>query len=727
MDQYSLHNFMIYEGRSLQDTPEFQSFKRLYSHEWGSVCAVIKLLEDLLSENSIKLAFINGPSIFSLASLNLAIIDREDLLNCISNIEQILPMLNSLRNVGNDNSGTARAAIKIQSIVRRKLSRNRVAILRKELSTTIFIQSHIRLYLYRLKSNTNNRSNTDKNEEIWKENEEKLKNIWSVSSNPESLRVNKERILIIIPSYSVGEYLRLEMDNVQASQNTLINSLHYLADPDVSIVYVSPVQVGIAEKAYHDRLLSIMGISTLPKRISFVVPELIHRLPQHLAISTVLWCSSTALKRLRGHIKRSANTFILPGTPGWVEKRISCYLNCPIFGPSNVVAENITSRSISKRIFMEASANIPIGAHDINNNDDLIIALSRLIASNIDVKRWLIRLNTDSNNESCVCVDVDRFSIYSSLKEEQEGVVKTNGHISAWFSKNIQLNIRKRLMEVLKKELPRKVKINRKDIYPTWDVYMQHIRHIGAIIEGQPLELLGYVNGLCIIEPDGVVNVLGGVDVIVDKYYQQQGTIYPQSYTPTLALHGASKAIATFIHGKYNIIGHVTFKFQAFWDPVDEVPRLWAIGIHLGLTSSFGSFGSTSVLVSKDASIPKSLCPVINHGKFYVHIPVAIHGPLQGARDDIFFKFCRMKGIAFDVQQHTGTLFFLIDTTSSGAISLLFISNSRRKSLELALDTLAFIVSQYGKDSSEQIKPEHMTSIILRLRYTLNQDTKDVK
>ena len=63
---------------------------------------------------------------------------------------------------------------------------------------------------------------------------------------------------------------------------------------------------------------------------------------------------------------------------------------------------------------------------DINNNDDLIIALSRLIASNIDVKRWLIRLNTDCNNESCVCVDVERLSIYASLKEEQEGVFMLN-------------------------------------------------------------------------------------------------------------------------------------------------------------------------------------------------------------------------------------------------------------------------------------------------------------
>ena len=37
MDQYSLYNFLIYEGRTLRDTPEFESFRRAYQFNWGAI------------------------------------------------------------------------------------------------------------------------------------------------------------------------------------------------------------------------------------------------------------------------------------------------------------------------------------------------------------------------------------------------------------------------------------------------------------------------------------------------------------------------------------------------------------------------------------------------------------------------------------------------------------------------------------------------------------------
>ena len=37
MDQYSLHNFMIYNGNSLKSTPEFVSYHRIYRNEWGGI------------------------------------------------------------------------------------------------------------------------------------------------------------------------------------------------------------------------------------------------------------------------------------------------------------------------------------------------------------------------------------------------------------------------------------------------------------------------------------------------------------------------------------------------------------------------------------------------------------------------------------------------------------------------------------------------------------------
>ena len=56
-------------------------------------------------------------------------------------------------------------------------------------------------------------------------------------------------------------------------------------------------------QAYYDRFLEILGINTLPKRLHFIQPELIKRLPQHLPLGQVLWCSAAAMRKIRQHIK----------------------------------------------------------------------------------------------------------------------------------------------------------------------------------------------------------------------------------------------------------------------------------------------------------------------------------------------------------------------------------------------------------------------------------------
>lgn len=89
MDKFSLHNFIIYEGRSLKDTPEFQSFQRAYMEQWGSVAALIRQLEEIMVQYEVKLAIVNGPKLFNLASLHAPTISRDELLSCVSNAEQI--------------------------------------------------------------------------------------------------------------------------------------------------------------------------------------------------------------------------------------------------------------------------------------------------------------------------------------------------------------------------------------------------------------------------------------------------------------------------------------------------------------------------------------------------------------------------------------------------------------------------------------------------------------
>lgn len=38
--------------------------------------------------------------------------------------------------------------------------------------------------------------------------------------------------------------------------------------------------------------------------------------------------------------------------------------------------------------------NTPLGAHDIYSEEDLVIALTKLIAAHLDVNRWVFKLDS---------------------------------------------------------------------------------------------------------------------------------------------------------------------------------------------------------------------------------------------------------------------------------------------------------------------------------------------
>lgn len=516
-----------------------------------------------------------------------------------------------------------RAAIRIQAWIRLFIQQRRYKKTIQRIACAIRVQSHMRLLLHRIRTRHALQDGRSQQDKQWKANREKISTWWQ-SSPTEAVSV-RPRLIIFIPSISVSEYMRLGMENLPALQNAHLSCLYQLADPSVHMIYVSPTVMSGNELAYHDRFLSLLGISTLPKRLHFVVPELLSALPQHLTVAQLLWASSLALKKIRVQIKRIPNAVIVPGSVGWAEKRIAHFLNVPMLSPEPTVCESISSRSAAKRIFMDSSVNIPVGAHDIFSFEDALIALSRLITSNMDVKRWLFRLNGDFNCSSTAYLDIDMISLMSNLRQEMEMLISMNQNsIAAWFTRPVQLNSRKRLLIALRAEVAAKVVICNKEGFPSWEQFLKQARLYGMVIEAAPLEPLGYVDSLCFIDPLGGVQLVGGVDVLVDTSYQSQATVWPQSVTPQTALDGATEAIAQTLYSKYDAIGFVTVRFQSFWDAYDKIPRLWAMGLQFGMTPTFGSLGTTAIACNPTATLPKSLLPTMPEGEEQLKVNVVV-------------------------------------------------------------------------------------------------------
>ena len=250
MDKFGLNQFMIYHGSALTNTPEFERFRKKYNHDWGAITHVIQELEEFLRLRDVKLAIINGPHLHEVASLNLPKVQKEDLISCISNIEEIRGATVQSKTITVEKED--RAAIKIQARVRAFLGRKHYLFEKTRALKAIRIQSYIRRMICQRLVRDLLRVKASKIEDHWDELVLKLKHNWPILdemknsyaittpnfanstkdnhpnlTNTTDLKRNQtltpnrrtrqlnpaSRLIIMIPSVSAAEYIRLSIDS----------------------------------------------------------------------------------------------------------------------------------------------------------------------------------------------------------------------------------------------------------------------------------------------------------------------------------------------------------------------------------------------------------------------------------------------------------------------------------------------------------------------------------
>ena len=319
MDQYSLHNFMIWNGRTLKSTPEFQSFQRTYANDWSYIVSVIAQLEKLMTENSIKLAIISGVKVAEYASLNLPSLQNYQILDCVANVDQIRSEVASFD--GNANQHIIAATIKIQSLARKWYAMYKYRDMKRRLAAVTLLQSIVRRFVMRCQANSLIKTLQSEIDEVWEANKKSIS-----AALKESVTKNAKKLVIYIPSISAAEFYRMQLTNMSALQNASMSCLYQLVDPNVSMIYITPRALTPTDMAYVEKFLSLMNISILPNRLKFIVPELSKKLPDTTPVAQALWYSSSSLNKLRGVISHYVASYIIPSCAGWPEKRISHFL-----------------------------------------------------------------------------------------------------------------------------------------------------------------------------------------------------------------------------------------------------------------------------------------------------------------------------------------------------------------------------------------------------------------
>ena len=497
-------------------------------------------------------------------------------------------------------------------------------------------------------------------------------------------------VIVHVPSLSLEEYLRLGLLRFPIAQNLQLHRIVEVQRENVEVIYVAPYAMDDEVLDYYKKILGIGGIDAPHTRFTVVVPENVDQFPSHFPLSSILQYSPHALHRIR-QILRAKKGYMVAGYQGWQEKRVALELKLPILAPAAAVSQKYSTRSGAKRAFMASDVSVAVGAHDIYDEEDFVVATCKLISSNLDVKRWMFRIDVDYNNVGSAYFDVRHLKCYKSLLKEREmlfGIHK--GDTTVWHNPDVQLLARAKVLKDLRSCLHTKGVCVGREMFHSFRSFLAHFIRVGGVIEAEPVGVVGRPSVNMLITPSGEVKVESCLDVLVDDETAVIGSVYPIKSVPKKALIGAASAVAKelMING---YIGYFSVNFVAY-DTLKTGLRMVGTGIEPYLTNSSGLHKLMKFICGESDN--KTL------SRSYACVDQLYNPSLASVQYGSFFKLCRMQAVSFDLETMTGLMFLLFDSLSAGVLGMVAMGEHAADSLDKLAAGFQFIKANVGNPAA---------------------------
>lgn len=714
LDQYSLHNFIIHKGVALRNTPEFMSFQRKYNNFWGSIETILGSLEEFFTLFEVPLAVVDGQKVAELAACDKDNVTRDDLLSCVSNLEQVLPILKSKAKAGQvfqvgSRSHLRKSVVKLQSWMRMLIAVRDFITKRNQKRASTRIQMTWRRVLAKCRVRILLKAKREKDAVRWEQLKNQLKDNFSLYHDPES---HTSHTIIHLPSLSIDEYIRLGMDHYTAQQNLQMSRLADLCrNPNTEIIYVSPFPLDDEIVDYMKKILDVGGYNNATSRFTILVPELLDSFPQHFPLASLLLYSPRTMHRIK-QLMRGKRGYIVPNFCGYWEKILSLELNVPTLAPEVGVFDLLSTRSGAKRAFMNADVSVPVGAHDIYDEEDFIIALTKLIASNLDVSRWLMKMDVDFNGAGTAYFDVAHMRSVGELRREREQLFKIHhGDVTSWQTPDVQLLARAKLLKDLRVTIFARARCCSRGIYTNFKQFLMRFLRVGGVIEAAPIDIVGRPTVNLLIEPSGKVIVHSCCELLTDKDEITIGSVYPMTCVPAKALKAAATAVAEGLQQK-NVIGYLSINFVAFnlnsggggesknyQEKASRKLRMWGVSISPRLTNAASQYHLVNSICKSSSEGEGPESPLM---KSYAALDYLYCPSLTRIQYGSFFKLCRMNSISFDIDSLNGLMFLLFDSLAGGMLGMLAVGDCTAEAMTKLADGFNFIKGNIGNAKNYQ-------------------------
>ncbi|NXB37050.1 IQCH protein, partial [Eulacestoma nigropectus] len=680
----------VHHGAVDQKAPGFLALQQHHHSSWGSIVGFLEHTEKLLKDHAVPLATINGQKLAQIASdfdfnENPT---KSDILSVIKNQSAVEKILNC---PGQRCRGQGGAAVAAAEIPRRWRCHGAVLGSGQQQWAAGVLGASWRSWNHLARVRNALREARHRH----------LENFYirakHLAANWNRIRTSR-RTIIHIPSLGYSQRIREHIPDLALQQNLQMGRLCDILDANVDVIYICPLALSEELLQYYNKLLGLQAavrsgnpedMADLQDRFKILTPEAINSFPEHhMCLATVLKYSPRTIQRLQVLIQ-SRDAYVVGGVPHQDDLAVADVLQVPLLGSEPAVAQFYSTKSGSKRIFASAGVQTPPGEWDIHSREQLLHALSQLILDNMEVQRWLFKVDDErGGNGTAYCDVISHLECYHWIQKEWQG------HRPEVWSKS---RARELALVKISQELPgllaQHVQPVNEKRFPTWEKFLQTFLSQGGVIEAFPFSTsITNLTVDLLIEPTGEVTMVSSGDQLhAEGPLRSSGTTIPQRSVDPAVLNSLCSKIGEVCKSK-GVLGYFSVDFVAFTHPQTREQQVWATDLDLcysdqlaltrlllyvtdgnldcgssRLQGPLGSKESRSQWIQHEGTRPvsKILCFSLQPAPSSLRCAVASsqlrHSSLSGISYNLLLHSCKAHGVGFDLQEKQGTVFVLYE------------------------------------------------------------------